>query len=80
MKPLVYGGDLIRETVGSASKITQDFFAGFPLWLAEYGPHERVPLPWTEAWGWQFSETGNVKTIAGHVDLNYVPSLEASDG
>jgi|SRR5216684_5844252 len=53
---VLYSGDLIRETlkpvVGghvSADMIgVSDFFRQHRLWLAEYGPHENIPWPWSE--------------------------------
>lgn len=77
-KTPIYGGNRIREKI-SPVKSVQAIFAQRLLWLAEYGPHERVPLPWTDANKvlWQFSETGNIGGIAGHVDLNYWPPDDA---
>lgn len=64
--PILYGSDLVREN-GKAFQGVMPW-----LWLAEYGPKENVPAPWTKAQtiGWQYSERGSLGGIAGHVDLN----------
>jgi lysozyme len=68
LSPWIYGSDLVREMPATIAKQ----FAGFKLWLAEYGPSEVLPAPWTDATKsiWQFTESGNVRGITGHVDLN----------
>lgn len=78
-KPWLYSGDLIRETLTQHGGGYQDpvmtgapeYFVQCRLWLAEYGPVEKVPWPWKTADMWQFSESGQVAGIAGRVDLNY---------
>lgn len=77
---VVYSSNLIRETLvphpgGHQDAVMTDyasFFRSHRLWLAEYGPHERIPWPWNVdirdkennvsdkapgAWLWQFAET-----------------------
>lgn len=74
----LYSGNRIRETLTArlGGHVAADmlaagkFFALHPLWLAEYGPVERVPAPWTKTIAWQYSETGSVAGVSGHVDLN----------
>jgi lysozyme len=78
-RPWLYSGDLIRETLTPViighqhpdMVDSSDFFAACRLWLAEYGPVEKVPFPWKKADLWQFSESGTIAGIAGRVDLNY---------
>lgn len=67
----IYGSDLVREL---PTGIRGDF-TSYNLWLAEYGPQEILPPPWTDPNKtiWQFSGSGSVKGITGHVDLNYCP-------
>lgn len=70
-KPWLYGSDLVREMPDQfAAKIP----AQTKLWLAEYGPHIDMPKPWsrydTSKIIWQYSESGSIKGISGHVDLN----------
>lgn len=91
----LYSGDLIRETlrphVGGhmdmAMQGHQDFFRKHRLWLAEYGPHENIPWPWSEeikthdgvvtdpapgVFLWQFSDRGAFAPfLTGNVDCNY---------
>lgn len=78
----VYSGDLIRETLtppkgglvapwyGSCVA----YMRSHRLWLAEYGPHERIPWPWSEAPQfcdmWQFSETGRLRAVLGALDFD----------
>lgn len=74
-----YSGDLIRETLtdhigghqADDMKGSMNYFGSHRLWLAEYGPHENIPKPWSKAWAWQFSETGREPGIVGNVDLNW---------
>jgi lysozyme len=74
----IYSGNRIRENLSqdSASLLLYgDFFKRRMLWLAEYGPHERLPAPWNDPKTvlWQFAEDGQIGGIAGHVDENYWP-------
>ena len=68
--PVVYGSGLVKQFA------TQLFNAnpkdGVWLWLAEYGPVEKIPFPWQKSntIGWQYSESGSIKYVNGHVDLN----------
>lgn len=67
---ILYGGDLVRETVVPSIGYNRAWVETLLLWLAEYGPHERIPWPWSKAWLWQFEETGRVPLI-GNVDGNF---------
>ena len=65
-KPIIYTGYYFwRDSVGDAK------FPGYPLWVAGYVNHcPDVPLGW-DTWSfWQTSSTGQVRGIAGAVDLN----------
>lgn len=47
--------------------------ATYDLWIANYGTHTKTPpLPkgWIKYWAWQYSETGEIPGIEGHVDLS----------
>lgn len=86
---ILYSGNLIRETlikpVGGRQDVgmsaAQMFFVRHRLWLAEYGPHENIPWPWSDkpsetenppgVWLWQFTEVGRVNPIVGNVDGNF---------
>ncbi|TDG37557.1 hypothetical protein EZJ43_00225 [Pedobacter changchengzhani] len=45
-----------------------------PLWIANYNnvSSPRLPKGWSQYFLWQYAETGAVKGIKGHVDLNIV--------
>jgi GH25 family lysozyme M1 (1,4-beta-N-acetylmuramidase) len=63
--PLYYGSDLVRNLPNICD------WSIFPLWLAEYGPHDNVPAPWKSSVFWQFSDTGDVTGVVGHLDTNF---------
>jgi lysozyme len=67
--PIIYGSDLVREQPITAKPGPYTPW----LWLAEYGPHENIPAPWTKDTTllWQFSEAGSYTGLQGHVDQNY---------
>lgn len=71
---MLYGSDLVRETCG----LIVGHVATLWLWLAEYGPHERIPLPWdtTTTLLWQFSGSATIGTLSGHIDVNYFAGSE----
>ena len=77
--PWAYGGNRIRETISNNKEWRNKFMVlvgrGVKLWLAEYGPHENIPLPWYEPNKtiWQWSDTTTEPGIIGHVDVNYCP-------
>jgi lysozyme len=88
---VLYSGNLIRETLRPLAGGHQDpkmigcesFFQAHRLWLAEYGPHARIPYPWCEkitdgrtaqtpgVFLWQFTETGRVNPLTGVTDGNF---------
>lgn len=47
-------------------------FAGYPLWVAEYGVASPSPLPagWRQWRFWQFSQAGRIEGVSGEVDLD----------
>jgi lysozyme len=45
-------------------------FSDYPLWLACYGPKAEIPAGWPAWTFWQHTETGNVSSIPGNVDLD----------
>ena len=53
--PWLYSGFLIRE---QEARTYMPVFAEFPLWLAQYGPVAKVPLPWKRYMLWQFTGDG----------------------
>jgi lysozyme len=77
-KPIIYGGSLLKEQTAQDDSLN-DFFAGYRLWLSQYGPHAVMPDPWDDYWLWQFSGDGtNSNGIVvpgiykgGTLDMNY---------
>lgn len=72
----IYSSNTLREQL----QIYHDtdfvkLFGSRMLWLAEYGPHENLPAPWTDPRNvlWQYSDAGGVAGISGHVDANFWP-------
>jgi lysozyme len=53
--PWIYSGFLIRQQMDNRHKPE---WAEFPLWLPEYGPVAKVPLPWQKYTLWQFTGDG----------------------
>ncbi len=92
---VLYSGNLIRETLHPQGSGHQDqsmiaaenFFKLHRLWLAEYGPKEQVPWPWSQpivkssdeataiaapgVWLWQFTETGRLNPLVNNTDGNF---------
>jgi len=53
--------------------VTNPAFSRYPLWIADYSTSiQKIPAPWEHSeWTmWQHSQSGTVKGINGHVDLN----------
>lgn len=70
----LYGGDVIKEQV---ERRHSPALASYPLWLAEYGPVAKVPLPWQKYVLWQRSGDGigpgdhDVPGIGKNQDIDY---------
>ncbi|HEX9942248.1 MAG TPA: GH25 family lysozyme [Thermoanaerobaculia bacterium] len=63
--PMIYTGPSFWNGLGTAA------FAGYPLWVAEYGVSQpTLPRGWTSWAFWQHSESGSVPGIQGAVDLD----------
>ena len=56
-EPVIYSGSLIKEQMAK-NGIENNFFGGYRLWLAQYGPNAVLPPAWTKYWLWQFSGDG----------------------
>ena len=73
-RPWLYGGGVLKDQIkrGHAPSLGQ-----FPLWLAEYGPDERLPPAWKTAVLWQRSGDGigpgihDVPGIGRKMDIDY---------
>lgn len=57
-QPIIYSGNRIREQLPKASAATQAFIGSHKLWLCEYGPVAKIPVPWTSYFLWQFTGDG----------------------
>lgn len=92
---VLYSGNLIRETLkphqggfqNSEMHGVEAFFQMHRLWLAEYGPKEKIPFPWDQpiakssneashipapgVWLWQFTERGRFNPLTGNTDGNF---------
>lgn len=92
---VLYSGNLIRETLqphkGGFQHVDMTgapaFFQQHRLWMAEYGPTERIPYPWNEpidkpsdqgatmpapgVWLWQYTEKGRMPGLKGSTDGNF---------
>jgi lysozyme len=75
-RPWLYGGGVLKEQLAREHRPA---LAQYPLWLAEYGPNERIPLPWTidDVVLWQRSGDGigpgihDVPWVGRKQDINY---------
>lgn len=71
-KLMIYGGNRLKENLPDADL----FFASHRLWLCQYGPHPKLPKPWSEYWLWQYAADGvgpqphHVPGIPGNPDMN----------
>lgn len=64
--PFLYTRRDILAALGNPSGFQQ-----CPLWLARYGQAQPpVPSGWSDYTIWQYSQSGSVNGISGHVDLN----------
>ncbi|HEX8847609.1 MAG TPA: glycoside hydrolase family 25 protein [Pyrinomonadaceae bacterium] len=46
-------------------------FGDCPLWIASYTRYQpKLPAPWPKWNMWQYTSTGEINGIAGHVDMN----------
>ncbi len=65
--PIVYTGKYFwRDEVGSPAS-----FESSPLWIAQYTSLcPDLPGPWSKWTFWQYTSSGSVSGIAGHVDTN----------
>lgn len=59
---LIYGSDLIKETISSDP---DGFWAAHRLWLAQYSSTPTIPKVWKNYWLWQYSGDGQGPTPHG---------------
>ena len=63
-KPIIYTANFMSSSVGTG-------FAGYTLWVANYGAVcPLMPTGWSQWKMWQYSSTGSVSGISGSVDVN----------
>lgn len=74
IKPLIYTYALYWDkTINTKVNDSKYNFGSYRLWIAHYNvlrPH--IAKPWTDYYIWQFTSSGTVKGIEGHVDLNWM--------
>ena len=64
-KPIIYTASGFWSSLGSPS------FAGYPLWVANWGVScPNLPGGWKDWKFWQYSDSGSVSGISGGVDVN----------
>jgi lysozyme len=63
-KPIIYSYPAWFADAG----FTDAKLAGYPLFIATYGPCASVPAPWTSAVFWQYSATGSVPGVTAAAD------------
>ena len=70
----LYGGGVLKEQLARRHSPS---LVQYPLWLAEYGEREKIPLPWTKVVLWQRSGDGigpgmhDVPGIGRKQDIDY---------
>lgn len=65
--PIIYSGSYFWRDQVNGSKSEQ----GNPFWIAQYTSKcPNLPLPWQRWALWQYSSTGTVPGISGHVDMD----------
>jgi lysozyme len=57
------------DTINS-QRINTSWFAGHPLWLAQYASSWDIPRTWLQPTIWQKGDTGQVNGICGTVDMD----------
>ncbi len=73
-RPWLYGGDVLKEQLARRHSPS---LVQYPLWLAEYGAVEKIPLPWHKVVLWQRSGDGigpgmhDVPGVGRKQDINY---------
>ena len=73
VKPIIYtSGGFWRSKMIAGHFANVEPFAGYPLWLAQWGFTMPRPLfPFAMPAFWQYSQTGRIPGIRTHADLNY---------
>ncbi|MCL6634007.1 MAG: glycoside hydrolase family 25 protein, partial [Alicyclobacillus herbarius] len=65
-KPVIYSNPSFLKT-----RIRANEFSQYELWISHYGVTQpEIPAPWKSARFWQYSSTGQVPGVKGHVDMN----------
>lgn len=72
----LYGGNRIKEDIGSLSTADRAYVCSHPLWLCQYGSKPQLPQGFTRSFLWQYTDgrvgpqPHGVPGITGEVDLN----------
>jgi GH25 family lysozyme M1 (1,4-beta-N-acetylmuramidase) len=73
-KPVVYMSSSVTHENDWSSVV--DF--GCPLWVADYSPTAPTVAYWPSWVAWQYTSSGNVAGIPGHVDLSHEGNATAT--
>lgn len=66
-QPVIYTyGDFWNDNLG-------DEFRGYRLWLADYAAEPKLPRGVDQYYMWQYTQTGRVRGVNGHVDRSHFP-------
>lgn len=64
--PIVYGNPSFLQALNLPLT-----FAGYPLWIAEYGVNApKMPSPWSNWLMWQYDESGTIPGVSGACDVD----------
>src|SRR5882672_216117 len=74
-RTVVYGGGLLKNKLNNRP---DPDLSSRRLWLAQYGPTMVLPPGFGSAWLWQYTDSGKVTGIDGHVDLNEFKGTDLS--
>jgi hypothetical protein len=65
-EPFVYASpSFVTSVLGGSAALGK-----YLLWLANYNLQPKIPSPWSDWTFWQYTETGSVDGVTGHVDLD----------
>ena len=63
---------LYSDASNASDRFADDRFRRYPLWIADYGvSRPDMENPWRRWSGWQYTDRGRVRGIAGNVDRDY---------
>lgn len=66
-RPVIYS-----DSSNASSRFADQRFVKYPLWIADYGVRRPdMENPWSQWSGWQYTDRGRVRGIAGDVDRDH---------